>query len=134
MGLSGGIRSRKHQTALQTCAVQNLAAFARHAATGQQLDQAPACCDVNQIVPVVQYLCDKLEDGMATGNSFPVEFCLESVLALLSNLPDKVELNSRSHCFVWRTLCPALLKLVGLPLPGGHAVDHRTSELRCVAR
>lgn len=133
MGLSGGIRSRKHQTALQTSAVQNLAAFARLAANGHQLPQGGGC-DVNQIVPVVQFLCDKLEDGLATGNSFPVEFALESVLALLSNLPDKVELNSRSHCFVWRTLCPVLLKLVGLPIPGGQAIDHRTSELRCVAR
>lgn len=140
MGLSGGIRSRKHQVALQTSAVQNLAAFARHAAGSPSARHAEEVgCDVNQVVPIVQFLCDKLEDGLATGHPFPVELCLEAVLALLSNLPDGLELNARSHCFVWRALCPTLLKLVGLPVVSdsvgaGQAADQRISELRCVAR
>ncbi len=139
MGLSGGIRSRKHQAALQTSAVQNLAAFARYAGSrynyGDERKELSDTCDVNQVVPIIQYLCDKLEDGLATGQPFLVEFGLEAILALLANLPDGLLLNSRSHCFVWRTLCPTLLKLVGLPvMPGGQAVDHRISELRNVAR
>lgn len=63
-----------------------------------------------------------------------IEFSLESIQALLSNLPDGVVLSSRSHSFVWRTLCPTLLKLVGVPCPNAPATtDCRISDLRSVA-
>lgn len=132
MGQSGGIRSRKHQVSLQTASVQNLQTFAKFIATNDSHN--PSVCDVNQAIPIIQFLCDKLEDGLATSQPFPIEFSLESIQALLSNLPDEVVLNSRSHSFVWRTLCPTLLKLVGVPCPNTPVTDCRISELRCVAR
>lgn len=135
MGLSGGVRSRKHHVALQTASVQNLQAFAKYlthnSITNKEL---PNSFDLNQAIPIIQFLSDKLEDGLVTSQSFCVEFCLESIHALLSNLPDETTLNSRSHSFVWRTLCPTLLKLVGVPLPNVPITEHRISELRCVAR
>ena len=131
MGQSGGIRSRKHQVALQTAAVQNMQTFAKHITINPQ---HPVDCDVNQAIPIIQFLCDKLEDGLTTAQAFPIEFSLETIQALLSNLPDGVVLNSRSHSFVWRTLCPTLLKLVGIPCPNAQVTDGRISELRCVAR
>ncbi|XP_046456568.1 brefeldin A-inhibited guanine nucleotide-exchange protein 3-like isoform X3 [Daphnia pulex] len=137
MGQSGGIRSRKHQVALQTASVQNLQTFGKNIAISVTLNPqnlVPGDCDVNQVIPIIQFLCDKLEDGLVTAQVFPVEFSLESIQALLSNLPDGVVLNSRSHSFVWRTLCPTLLKLVGVPCPNAPATtDSKISELRCVA-
>jgi hypothetical protein len=137
MGQSGGIRSRKHQVALQTASVQNLQTFGKNIASSVTLNPqnlVPGECDVNQVIPIIQFLCDKLEDGLVTAQVFPVEFSLESIQALLSNLPDGVVLNSRSHSFVWRTLCPTLLKLVGVPCPNAPATtDSKISELRCVA-
>lgn len=137
MGQNGGIRSRKHQLALQTASVQNLQTFAKNIATSVTLNPqnvVPGDCDVNQIIPIIQFLCDKLEDGLVTSQLFPIEFSLESIQALLSNLPDGVVLSSRSHSFVWRTLCPTLLKLVGVPCPNAPATtDCRISDLRSVA-
>lgn len=137
MGQSGCIRSRKHQVALQTASVQNLQTFSKNIAISVTLNPqnlVPGDCDVNQVIPIIQFLCDKLEDGLVTAQVFPVEFSLESIQALLSNLPDGVVLNSRSHSFVWRTLCPTLLKLVGVPCPNAPATtDGKISELRCVA-
>lgn len=138
MGISGGIRSRKHQVALQTASVQNLQTFAKYIASStsnaSQQQSELGDCGVNQVVPIVQFLSDKLEDGLATSQDFYVEFALESILALLSGLPDDVALSSRSHNFVWRTLCPTLLKLVGVPIPNSQTTDHRMAELRCVAK
>ena len=137
MGQSGGVKSRKHQVALQTASVQNLQTFAKNISVSVTLNPenlVPGDCDVNQVIPIIQFLCDKLEDGLVTAQVFPVEFSLESIQALLSNLPDDVVLNSRSHSFVWRTLCPTLLKLVGVPCPNAPATtDCKISELRCVA-
>lgn len=131
MGLdSGGIRTHKLHLAIQTCAVQNLKTFSIYATTKGM--GSPQNCDVNQIIPIMQFLCDKLEDGLSTSQSFPVQFSLESILALLSNLPDGIELNSKSQSFVWRTLCPTLLKLIGVPHLNGQ-IDYNISELRCVA-
>lgn len=135
MGQSGGVRSRKHQVALQTASIQNLQTFAKYVANNEtRSSQNPCECDVNQAIPIIQFLCDKLEDGLATSQAFPIEFSLESIQALLSNLPDEVVLNSRSHSFVWRTLCPTLLKHVGVPCPNSPVTDCRISELKCVAR
>lgn len=136
MGQSGGIRSRKHQVALQTAAVQNLQTFAKYASESSLTHSAqhPGECVANQAIPIIQFLSDKLEDGLATSEVFPVEFSLESIQALLSNLSDDVVLNSRSHSFVWRTLCPTLLKLVGVPNPNAPTSDSKISELKCVAR
>ena len=62
--------------------MQNLKTFGRYAA--DQTRQA------HQAVPVLQFLCDKLGEGLATRHPFAVQFCLESLLALLSHLPDQV--------------------------------------------
>ena len=132
MGLnSGGVKSHKLHLAIQTCVVQNLKTFSIYAASNEK--RSSQSCDVNQIIPIIQFLCDKLEDGLATSQTFPVEFSLESILALLSNLPDGVDLNCKSQSFVWRMLCPTLLKLIGVPILNCQ-VDYRISELRCVAR
>jgi len=105
--------------------VQNLKTFGRYAA--DQTRQA------HQAVPVLQFLCDKLGEGLATRHPFAVQFCLESLLALLSHLPDQVALSSRYRSSVWRTLCPTLLEFVGLPGPDSTCAD-RLPEFRCVAR
>jgi len=128
---SSEIRTHKLHLAIQTCAIQNLKTFSNYAATKRT--GSPQNCDINQIIPIMQFLCDKLEDGLSTSQSFPVEFSLESILALLSNLPDGVDLNSKSQSFVWRTLCPTLLKLIGVPVQNSQ-IDYNISELRCVAR
>ena len=128
---SSGVRTHKLHLAIQTCAVQNLKTFSIYAANKETA--APQNCDVNQIVPIMQFLCDKLEDGLSTSQPFPVELSLESILALLANLPDGINLNSKSQSFVWRTLCPTLLKLIGVPVHNSH-IDYNISELRCVAR
>ena len=123
----GGFKSRKLHVAIQTSAVQNLKTFATYATNNYCGN-----CDVNQIIPIIQFLCDKLEDGLETSQPLSVEFSLESILALLSNLPDEVILNSKSHSFVWRMLCPTLMKLIGIPVQNGQN-EYSVSELRCVA-
>ena len=109
MGLAGGNKTRKLHLAIQTSSVQVLKAFASYIS----LDH----CHINQAVPVLQFLCDKLQDGLITHQPFPVEFCLESILSLLANLPDQVSRSSRYRSFVWRTLCPTLLEFIGVPVP-----------------
>ena len=116
---------------LQT-AVQNLTTFSKYASNA-----ATEVCDVNQVIPIIQFLCDKLDDGLATSQPFPIEFALEAIHALLSNLPNQVVLNSRSHNFVWRTLCPTLLKLIGVPNvtgPPNVQLENKLAELRCVIK
>ena len=125
MGLAGGNKTRKLHLAIQTSSVQVLKAFASYIS----LDH----CHINQAVPVLQFLCDKLQDGLITHQPFPVEFCLESILSLLANLPDQVSRSSRYRSFVWRTLCPTLLEFIGVPVPNCPEL-HKIAEFRCVAK
>ena len=127
MAIMGGLRSRKHATSITQAAVQNLETFSKYSVAA-----VSDSCDVNQAIPIIQFLCDKLDDGLAT-EPFLVELALEAINALLSNLPDQVVFNSRSHNFVWRTLCPALLKLIGLPGPNVQ-LENKLTELRCVTK
>jgi hypothetical protein len=128
MAITGGLRSRKHAISITQAAVQNLETFSKYSASS-----ISEGCDVNQTIPIIQFLCDKLDDGLATLEPFLVEFALEDINALLSNLPDQVVFNSRSHNFVWRTLSPALLKLIGLPGPNVQ-LENKLIELRCVIK
>ena len=124
---ASGSKSRKLQLALQTSAVQNLKTFAKYCETS-------TTCDANQAVPVLQFLCDKLQDGLVTSQNFATEFSLECILALLSNLPDCVAPSSRYHSFVWRTLCPTLLDFIAVPTPNANQLDHKSTEFRAITR
>ena len=122
-------RSHKVQLAAKTSSVHNLRTFVRNT-NEQNTNQV-------QVVPVLQFLCDKFQDGLETQQLFLVEYCLEALLAILSELTDRVALSTRYCSFVWRTLCPVLLEFVGVPKSNRSSIDcreQRISEIRCVSR
>jgi brefeldin A-inhibited guanine nucleotide-exchange protein 3 len=86
---------------------------------------APACSNLlatstvyNEVIPVMQWLCSKLiEPG---NNSTPKKqhstlFFIESILTLVSSLPNDVHSSPHFTAFLWKTFCPNLAASLGSP-------------------
>ncbi|KAJ8927843.1 hypothetical protein NQ314_019645 [Rhamnusium bicolor] len=75
---------------------------------------AVAC--FNEAIPVMQYICSKLEETKTTPKSNDMTiFLLECLLTLVNTLPHTVHSNIHFTTFLWQRFCPALLSLLGAP-------------------
>ncbi|XP_018563694.1 brefeldin A-inhibited guanine nucleotide-exchange protein 3 isoform X2 [Anoplophora glabripennis] len=70
----------------------------------------------NEAIPVMQYICSKLEETKSLPKSNDiVVFLLECLLTLVNTLPHTVHSNIHFTTFLWQRFCPALLSLLGAP-------------------
>ncbi|XP_066139724.1 brefeldin A-inhibited guanine nucleotide-exchange protein 3 isoform X1 [Euwallacea fornicatus] len=75
---------------------------------------AVAC--FNEAIPVMQYICSKLEENKLLPKSTDsTVFFLECLLTLVNTLPHTVHSNIHFTTFLWQRFCPALLALLGSP-------------------
>ncbi|CAG9767239.1 unnamed protein product [Ceutorhynchus assimilis] len=75
---------------------------------------AVAC--FNEAIPVMQYICSKLEENkMLPKSNDSTIFLLECLLTLANTLPHTVHSNIHFTTFLWQRFCPALLALLGSP-------------------
>nr|XP_022917000.1 brefeldin A-inhibited guanine nucleotide-exchange protein 3 [Onthophagus taurus] len=75
---------------------------------------AVAC--FNEAIPVMQYVCSRLEETKSVPKSNDTTvFLLECLLTLVNTLPQTVHSNTHFTTFLWQRFCPALLALLGAP-------------------
>ncbi|CAH0563479.1 unnamed protein product [Brassicogethes aeneus] len=75
---------------------------------------AVAC--FNEAIPVMQYLCSRLEEIKTLPKTTDMTvFLLECLLTLVNTLPHSVHSNIHFTTFLWQRFCPALLSLLGAP-------------------
>ncbi|KAF2882548.1 hypothetical protein ILUMI_23626 [Ignelater luminosus] len=75
---------------------------------------AVAC--FNEAIPVMQYICSRLEETKTFLKSSDITvFLLECLLTLVNTLPNTVHSNIHFTTFLWQRFCPALLALLGAP-------------------
>ncbi|KAK4874079.1 hypothetical protein RN001_013439 [Aquatica leii] len=75
---------------------------------------AVAC--FNEAIPVMQYICSRLEETKTLLKSSDLTvFLLECLLTLVNTLPNTVHSNVHFSTFLWQRFCPALLALLGAP-------------------
>ncbi|XP_074030577.1 brefeldin A-inhibited guanine nucleotide-exchange protein 3 [Leptinotarsa decemlineata] len=75
---------------------------------------AVAC--FNEAIPVMQYICSKLEETKSMSKSSDMMvFLLECLLTFVNTLPQTVHSNIHFTTFLWQRFCPALLALLGAP-------------------
>ncbi|KAF5302593.1 hypothetical protein FQA39_LY10211 [Lamprigera yunnana] len=75
---------------------------------------AVAC--FNEAIPVMQYVCSRLEETKTFPKSSDITvFLLECLLTLVNTLPNTVHSNVHFSTFLWQRFCPALLSLLGAP-------------------
>ncbi|KAF5291462.1 hypothetical protein FQR65_LT01774 [Abscondita terminalis] len=75
---------------------------------------AVAC--FNEAIPVMQYICSRLEETKTLLKSSDITiFLLECLLTLVNTLPNTVHSNVHFATFLWQRFCPALLALLGAP-------------------
>ena len=82
---------------------------------------------VEDVIPVMQYLCTKIEDGFTSasdkGNKkakIEREMLLCCLDTCVKSLNKKVTLSENFCTFIWRSLCPAVIKL--LVRGSGHSI------------
>ncbi|EFA08546.2 Brefeldin A-inhibited guanine nucleotide-exchange protein 3-like Protein [Tribolium castaneum] len=90
---------------------------------------AVAC--FNEAIPVMQYLCSRLEEAKTQPKSADLTiFLLECLLTLVNTLPHTVHSNIHFTTFLWQRFCPALLSLLGAPGdPTGHSLTTNQSKI-----
>ncbi|KAG5876373.1 hypothetical protein JTB14_032185 [Gonioctena quinquepunctata] len=90
---------------------------------------AVAC--FNEAIPVMQYICSKLEETKTISKSSDsMIFLLECLLTFVNTLPQTVHSNIHFTTFLWQRFCPALLALLGAPGdPSGQALTTSQSKI-----
>ncbi|XP_063904392.1 brefeldin A-inhibited guanine nucleotide-exchange protein 3 isoform X1 [Zophobas morio] len=90
---------------------------------------AVAC--FNEAIPVMQYLCSRLEEAKTQPKSNDLTvFLLECLLTLVNTLPHTVHSNIHFTTFLWQRFCPALLSLLGAPGdPSGQCLTTTQSKI-----
>ncbi|KAJ8686702.1 hypothetical protein QAD02_022496 [Eretmocerus hayati] len=69
----------------------------------------------NEALPILQYICCKLDEAQNTRNGSTVVFLLECLHTLISSLPQKIHTNVHFTTFLWQKFCPALIAFLGTP-------------------
>ncbi|XP_020284178.1 brefeldin A-inhibited guanine nucleotide-exchange protein 3 [Pseudomyrmex gracilis] len=70
----------------------------------------------NEALPILQYICSKLDEAQNNGrNGNTVVFLLECLHTLISSLPQKIHTNAHFTTFLWQKFCPALIAFLGTP-------------------
>ncbi|XP_045475918.1 brefeldin A-inhibited guanine nucleotide-exchange protein 3 isoform X2 [Harmonia axyridis] len=90
---------------------------------------AVAC--FNEAIPVMQYICSRLEEMrlIPKSNELTV-FLLECLLTLVNTLPHTVHSNVHFSTFLWQRFCPALLSFLGAPGdPSGQYLTTNQSKI-----
>ncbi|KAH1025228.1 brefeldin A-inhibited guanine nucleotide-exchange protein 3 [Dendroctonus ponderosae] len=90
---------------------------------------AVAC--FNEAIPVMQYICSKLEENKLLPKSVDSTiFLLECLLTLVNTLPHTVHSNIHFTTFLWQRFCPALLALLGSPGdPSGQGLTNNQAKI-----
>ncbi|XP_050298797.1 brefeldin A-inhibited guanine nucleotide-exchange protein 3 isoform X2 [Anthonomus grandis grandis] len=90
---------------------------------------AVAC--FNEAIPVMQYICSKLEENKVIPKSDDSTiFLLECLLTLVNTLPHTVHSNIHFTTFLWQRFCPALLALLGSPGdPSGQSLNNSQAKI-----
>ncbi|XP_014227579.1 brefeldin A-inhibited guanine nucleotide-exchange protein 3 [Trichogramma pretiosum] len=69
----------------------------------------------NEALPILQYICCKLDEAQNARNGSTVVFLLECLHTLISSLPAKIHTNCHFTTFLWQKFCPALIAFLGTP-------------------
>ncbi|XP_003424823.1 brefeldin A-inhibited guanine nucleotide-exchange protein 3 isoform X1 [Nasonia vitripennis] len=69
----------------------------------------------NEALPILQYICCKLDEAQNARNGNTVVFLLECLHTLISSLPQKIHTNAHFTTFLWQKFCPALIAFLGTP-------------------
>ncbi|CAG9864816.1 unnamed protein product [Phyllotreta striolata] len=90
---------------------------------------AVAC--FNEAIPVMQYICSKLEESKQQSKTNDLTiFLLQCLLTFVSTLPHTVHSNVHFTTFLWQRFCPALLAFLGLPGdPSGHSISSSQAKI-----
>ncbi|XP_022237175.1 brefeldin A-inhibited guanine nucleotide-exchange protein 3-like isoform X2 [Limulus polyphemus] len=77
--------------------------------------KSPVAGEVDELVPVLKYLCDNLKECSGQHGKQASPLLLQCVLAVLSSLKEDVQKSSLFISFIWQQLCPLLIGLIGSP-------------------
>ena len=102
------------RTAAQNVAANTLACL------GRWLCRTDTERAVEDIIPVLQYLCSKCEESFLTAVNSGVskkvkaerEFLLNCLDTTIRSLNKKVTSSNNFCTFIWRSLCPAVIKML----------------------
>lgn len=92
--------------------------------------QTSAVTCFNEAIPVMQYICSRLEESKVCQKSNETTvFLLECLLTLVSTLPQIVHKNTHFTTFLWQRFCPALIALLGAPSePAAHCLTSQQAK------